>query len=224
MRTLIIISFLLLGPFLWAQAPVKPEKALPKVVTNEYHGVILEDPYRYMEDLENSEVLNWMRSNTAYAESVLNSIPGKEKMLEKIKELDSRKESTISNVSITDDDVYYYLKTRPEDETGKLFYRKGFKGEEKLLMDPNNYGKDKGETYTILSLKPNFKGDLVAVRLAANGSENGEIIVLDQNAKQVGETLELVEVYDWFGKGNSLTYTKLNSADISDHYCPVKID
>ncbi|MFD2516416.1 prolyl oligopeptidase family serine peptidase [Salinimicrobium flavum] len=215
MRSSITVSFLLIGSFLWAQVPVEPPKAPPKVVTNEYHGVTLEDPYQYMENLEDPEVLNWLKTNTAYSEAILHSIPGRETMLEKIRELDSRRESRISNVSITDDDVYYYLKTTPDDETGKLFYRKGFKGEEKLLLDPRKYGEDPERMYSILSLKPNEKGDLVAVRLAADGSENGELVVLDQTGKQVGETLELVEVFDWVSNEH-LTYTKLNSEEIAD--------
>jgi prolyl oligopeptidase len=216
MKSLVAICFLLAGSVLWGQGPVEPEKAAKKVVTNEYHGVTLEDPYQYMEDLNDPEVLSWMKSNTAFAESILHSIPGRETMLEKIRELDSRTESQVTSVRITDDDIYYYLKTTPNDETGKLYYRQGFEGEEKLLMDPDNYGDDPENSYSILNIKPNTKGDLIAVLLAAGGSENGELVTLDQNGKQVGETLELVEFFEWVGDGNHLTYTKLNSEEISD--------
>ena len=197
-----------------AQVVVKPEKAKPKVVKDVYHDTTLEDPYRYMENLKDPEVVNWMKANTEYAESVLNSIPEKDKLLSKIKELDSRTASRISDVNITDDDTYYYLKTRPEDESGKLYVRDGYGGSEKLLLDPEKY-KEGEEVYTILSLAPNQKGDKVAVRLAPDGSENGELLILDKAGNRLEKPLDLVEAFGWIGDDH-VTYTKLNSAEISD--------
>ena len=43
-----------------AQELFKPDLAPVKIVTNQYHGVTLEDPYQYMEDLSNPEVITWM--------------------------------------------------------------------------------------------------------------------------------------------------------------------
>lgn len=208
---------LLLMPFLVAsQEIVKPEKAKPKSVVNEYHGIKVEDPYRYMEDLSNPEVINWMKANTKYAESVLNSIPGKSEMIKKMEEMDSRTASRISNLNITDNDLYYYLKTRPEDQTGKLYFRKGYEGEEVLLLDPDKYKNDSGKTYTISSVNPDRLGNKVGVILAPDGSENGELLVLDQTGEQIGEPLELVEGMSWTANENSFYYLKLNSPDISD--------
>lgn len=211
----LLTSFLLLTclPML-AQVVAKPEKAKPQVVKDVYHDTTLEDPYRYMENLKDPEVVNWMKANTEYAESVLNSIPEKDELLEKIKELDSRTASRISNVNITDDDTYYYLKTRPEDESGKLYVREGYEGSEKLLLDPEKY-KEGEKVYTILSLAPNEKGDKVAVRLAPNGSENGELLILDKAGNRLEEPLDLVEVFGWMGDDH-ISYTQLNSAEISD--------
>ncbi|MCY2687146.1 prolyl oligopeptidase family serine peptidase [Salinimicrobium sp. TH3] len=198
----------------FAQVAPKPENATPKVVKDVYHGITVEDPYRYMEDLNDPDVVNWLRSNTDYAEAVLNTIPEKDALLEKIRELDSRTAAKIMNVSITDNDTYYYLKMTPQDESGKLYVRDGYEGSEKLLLDPEKY-KDNDKTYTILSLEPNQTGDKVAVRLAPNGSENGELLILDKSGNKLEEPLDLVEVFGWLGNDH-IVYTKLNSADIKD--------
>ncbi len=198
-----------------AQVTPKPENATPKVVKDVYHGITVEDPYRYMEDLNDPEVVNWLRSNTDYAEAVLNRIPEKSNLQKKIRELDSRTAARIMNVNITDDDTYYYLKMTPQDESGKLYVRNGYKGSEKLLLDPEEYKKDKEGTYTILSLIPSAKGDKVAVRLAPDGSENGELLILDKTGQRLEEPLNLVEIFNWM-VDDQVVYTKLNSADITD--------
>jgi prolyl oligopeptidase len=216
MKLGMFILFMFSSSLLPAQQIIKPEKPIPEVVIDEYHGVKLEDPYRYMEDLKNPKVLNWMKANTKYAESILEAIPERDKMIKKIEEMDSRKASSISNLNITDNDNYYYLKTRPEDQTGKLYFRKGYEGEERLLLDPENYNKESEAIYTISSITPNHKGDRVAVILAPDGSENGELIILDENASRVGNTLQLVEYVNWKPDDKSLYYLKLNSSDISD--------
>ena len=216
MKRFLSILFLLMPFLLIAQQIVKPEEAKPKPVVDEYHGVKLEDPYRYMEDLNDPEVINWMKANTQYAESILNAIPGKQEMIKKMEEMDSRTASRIGNLSITDNDVYYYLKTRPEDQTGRLFFRKGYEGEESLLLDPEKYKPDSEQTYTISSVTPDRLGNRVAVILAPDGSENGELLILDQSGKQIGETLNLVEYISWTANENSLYYLKLNSPEISD--------
>ena len=216
MKRLMSILFLLIPFLMVSQQIVKPEKAKPKPVVDDYHGTKLEDPYRYMENLNDPEVVNWMKANTKYAENVLNSIPGKKEMISKIEEMDSRTASRISNLNITDNNMYYYLKTRPQDQTGKLFFRKGYEGEEVLLLDPDKYKSDSGKTYTISSVNPDRMGNKVGVILAPDGSENGELVVLDQSGKQMGETLNLVEGMSWTETENSFYYLKLNSPDISD--------
>ncbi|GAA4322805.1 prolyl oligopeptidase family serine peptidase [Pontixanthobacter gangjinensis] len=216
MKRQIFILFLLAPFFVIGQQIVKPEKAEPEKVVDDYHGIKVEDPYRYMENLDDPEVINWMKANTNYAEAVLDAIPGKQEMIKKIKEMDSRTASRVNNLNITSNDLYYYLKTRPEDQTGKLYFRKGYEGQESLLLDPDKYKADSGKTYTISSVNPDRMGNKVGVILAPDGSENGELVVLDQSGKQMGETLELVEGMYWTADENSLYYLKLNSPDISD--------
>ena len=216
MKRLLSLIVMMIPFLMVSQKIVKPEKAKPETVVDDYHGIKVEDPFRYMEDLDNPEVINWMKANTKYAEAVLDAIPGKQEMISKIEEMDSRTASRISNLSITDNDMYYYLKTRPQDQTGKLYFRKGYEGEESLLLDPDDYKSDSGKTYTISSVSPDRMGNRVAVILAPDGSENGELLILDQSGKQIGETLNLVEYVSWTARENSIYYLKLNSPEISD--------
>ncbi|MCM4157413.1 prolyl oligopeptidase family serine peptidase [Gramella sp. AN32] len=217
MKNILAILVLLLAINLSAQEVVSPEHLEPVKVVDTYHGVEVEDDYRYIENMQDPKVLNWMKESASYAESVLDKIPGKEDLMKKMLEMDSRQSSIVSNLFISKNDDYYYLKRLPEDETGKLYYRKGFEGAESLIFDPENYKKDGEVNYTIHGMQPSISGEMVAVRLAPNGSETGEIVFIDKDGTQHSETLELAAFnISWDKNDQAIFYPRFNSADISD--------
>jgi prolyl oligopeptidase len=61
-------------------APVRP-------VTDTYFGTLVIDNYRYMENLSDPEVQNWMKAQAVYTRKVLDEIPGHAAMAQRIAEL-----------------------------------------------------------------------------------------------------------------------------------------
>src|SRR5690349_7845623 len=59
-------------------APVKP-------VHDRYFGTTITDPCRYMENLKDSAVQNWMKAQNGYTRSMLASIPGRHQLLARLK-------------------------------------------------------------------------------------------------------------------------------------------
>jgi prolyl oligopeptidase len=199
-------------------AQLKPQSAQEKVVTDEYFGVKLDDPYRYLENLDDPKVVEWMKSNANYARAKINEVPERQNLINKLNQLDKRRESVINNLQITENNNYFYLKRKANEENGKLYYRSGYKGVEKLLFDPETYKKENKLNYSISSITPNEKGDKVAFEIAPSGSESAELLIIDIKGKLYPE------VYDrcwfsspsWMPDGNSFTYGRLNSADVTD--------
>ena len=52
-------------------------------VTETYHGVDVVDPYRNLENLEDSTVVNLMKGQAAHAFNTLSEISGKQKLIDK---------------------------------------------------------------------------------------------------------------------------------------------
>jgi len=215
MRKLFLIVFLIGVCSLNAQKTLKPDLPPVKVATNTYHDVTLEDPYEYMEELS-PEVITWMKDNANYASSVLNQISGKKALFDKMMELINRRAASISSLRITKNDIYYYIKRLPGEDIGKMYKRMGYQGEETLFFDPESYKKGGEETYAIVSINPNLKGDKIAVSVSANGSENPETLIFKENGERFPEVLQLAWVSSWLESGNEFYYTKLNSFDVTD--------
>src|SRR5690606_30522530 len=65
--------------------PSRAQPAAPvRVVVDTLHGVIVEDPYRWMEDETSPEVEAWYRAQAAFADSVLARIPGRDALAAEI--------------------------------------------------------------------------------------------------------------------------------------------
>jgi prolyl oligopeptidase len=216
MKNLFYGLLFLISATVVAQEIVKPEVLPQQKVTNTYHGITLEDPYQFLENLDDPTVMTWMKENANYATSILNNISGKNEMFDKMKELIDRRSASISRVRITDDDTYYYLKRMPGEEIGKMYKRSGYDGEEALFFDPTEYRKSEGKTYIVSSISPNIKGDKIAVGVSPNGSENPELLLFKSNGEKYNEILQLAEGVSWNLSGDSFFYFKMNSADIKD--------
>ncbi len=195
----------------------KPPLAPVTMITETYFGKEVDDPYRYMENVSDSTFTNWLKLQSAYARKVLNNIPGRRGLIDKLREFDGRRSVRAYQLTVTNNEKYFYLKETPEDETGKLFYRDGFTGEEIMLFDPENYKRDTLK-YVISLLHPSPKGTKLAFEIAPNGSENSELLIMDVKTKKL-----YPEVIDrcWYAEvswldENRFLYLRWNSSDIYD--------
>lgn len=199
-----------------SQESLKPEPLPQQNVTNTYYDITLNDPYQFLEDLDDPNVVKWMKDNSNYANSILDNISGKQAMFDKMMELINRTSAAIGSLRITDDNTYFYLKRVPGEEISKMYKRDGYNGKEVLFFDPTAYKNDEGKTYTVNSIKPNIQGNKVAITVAANGSENPEVLIFNKIGEKFNETIQLASGVSWHASGDIFFYNKLNSPDVKD--------
>ncbi|MFV8344778.1 prolyl oligopeptidase family serine peptidase [Flavobacterium sp. ZB4P13] len=216
-QTSILAFSILLTANVFAQS--KPSKAPSVPVTEDYFGTKIEDKYRNLEDLKNEQTLSWMKGQADYTNAVLNAIPGKQKLIDKLVEFDGRASSKIGAVQILEDDTYFYLKQTPQDQTGKLYTRKGLTGVEKLLFDPRKYGDGSELKYSISSFSTNKKGNLLALCMAPNGKEMNEMVIINVATSEIlSDKIDKLRVggASWLKDDNSFVYTQSSTNDVLD--------
>ncbi len=196
----------------------KPAKAPVEVVSENYYGVNVDDPYRYMEDMDDTVFLDWMKEYSNYSRDILDRISGRSDLVETFRDFDSRKSDKIYGLRIAENGRYFYLKITPEDEFGKLYYRDSYQGEEQLLYNPVDFSDDPDISYVIGNLVPDNSGQKVAVLLAPNGSESYSMVIIDVASGKVLED-RITQVFgsvSWLADDETIIYGKTNSADIHD--------
>ncbi len=191
-----------------------PPVAAVRAVSETFFGQSVTDPYRYLEDIKNPEVQAFMRGQGEFARKALDVIPGRARMLDRIAEL-SEAGIAITSVQVTgagNSPQIFYLKQARGENSRKLYMRTGYGSVERLLFDPAAAGTA-GTRYTIDAYVPSPTGRHVAIGIAAGGSENTSLIVVDtQSASIEGGAIDRIGFFagtHWAPDGKSFFYNRL---------------
>jgi prolyl oligopeptidase len=199
-------------------ALLSPQRALPptRPVTETFFGIKVTDPYRYMEDTGQPEVVDFMRGESAHARRVLDAIPGREKLEQRINEL-SQANAAVFGVQVTGADKnprIFYTRLTPGMNARALFMRDGFRGAEHLVFDAASLSKD-GRRYAIDFFRASPDGRHVVVAVAAGGSEETTLRILEvtsTGARDTGVEIDRIGFADdtaWANDSRSLFYNRL---------------
>src|SRR5579862_8385701 len=89
-----------------AAPPAQPPVAPVRPVVDDYFGTKVTDPYRWMENTKDPEFVTWLKGQATYSRSVLDAVPGRQKLLARISSLDNAGES-VGDVQIAGGRVFY---------------------------------------------------------------------------------------------------------------------
>jgi prolyl oligopeptidase len=162
-------------------------------VSDTYFGVTYYDPYRWLEDFKDPEVVSWFKEQAEYSDSILNRIPGRDELIAEWKMLDKLQPPRINGRKYENGRIFY-RKTMPGENFGKLYYREGMNGEEQLLFDPTTYIS--GKSLSLESALPSYDGKKILIGYSEGGAEVSTIKVMDVDTK----TFLPETIYpSWFG-------------------------
>src|ERR1041385_9566709 len=131
-----------------------------------YFGKTYKDPYRWLEDLKDKNVEAWFKAQAELTDGLLAKIPGRDALVDEWMKLDKLKPASYSAITYENGRVFY-KKTLGGENVGKLYFREGWNGEEKLLLDPGAYKT--GVVSTIESIVPSWDGKHVALGFSSQG-------------------------------------------------------
>jgi prolyl oligopeptidase len=168
------LALLLLGTTLLAQPPAAPKRP----VTDTYHGVVVTDDYRWLENPNDPEVKAWSDAQNGVARNYLDGLPARAAAYDELKKLYSQQSVRYSQL-IYCGGVLFAMKTQPPKEQPVLVTLRSADdpGSEREIVDPNRIDA-KGGT-EIDFYQPSIDGRYVAVSLSTGGSESGDVHVYD---------------------------------------------
>jgi len=195
----------------------KPDSPLPpvapvRVVTDEYFGIKVADPYRYMEDLTSPEVSAWFKAQNDYTRGVLGRIPGRAALLARIKTLDESAPAQVTDLRRLPGDRYFYQKRLASEDVAKLYFRSGLNRDEKLVVDPAKFMTAGGPHYVISYYAPSRDGKYVAAGISAAGSENAVLHIFDtKSGRETGDVIDRTQFGNpsWLPDDRSFLYNRL---------------
>nr|WP_315470264.1 prolyl oligopeptidase family serine peptidase [uncultured Sphingorhabdus sp.] len=151
-------------------------------VVDEQFGVKVADPYRWLEDdvRVNPEVADWVKAQNAVTDAYLETLPGKKILAERMKRLFDYERFGLPEKA---GGYYFFTKNDGLQNQSVLYARKGLKGADRVLIDPNSWAKD-GAT-ALDSWVPSKNGTLLAYSIQDGGSDWRTLRVLDSATGKV---------------------------------------
>jgi prolyl oligopeptidase len=212
MRARCIPVFLILACLLYpviGASQSGPPSTPVREVKEDYFGTTVVDPYRWLEKTSDAEVKNWMKAQNDYTQSVLAKIPGRAKMLERIRALDN------AGINVSSLQVwggrYFYLKTEPGSDNRKLCVRDSVSAPERVLVDPEKLTTPEGKHYSLDYFQPSLDGKYVGYGISPGGSEASVLHIIESaTARVLPDSIDRAQFGQptWLPDGNSFFYTR----------------
>ena len=139
-----------------------------------YHGVSVEDPYRWLEDDRSPETAAWVKAQNEITFDYLNAIPEREQFRARLTELwNYPRHSAPSKQGSR----YFYFKNDGLQNQSVLYRQKGPDGQPELLIDPNTLSPD--GTTMLVDFEVSKDGRYGAYGISRGGSDWHTYHVMD---------------------------------------------
>jgi len=192
-----------------------PPAAEKRPVVDVYHGTVVTDDYRWLENGDAAEVRAWSDAENAYSRRSLDSAPNRAGIAKKLKALMGYEAPDWYALNWRGG-CLFALKSNPPKQQPFLVVMRGISapGTERVVLDPN--ALDASGSTTIDWFVPSPDGKLVAVSLSEGGSERGTLHVyeVDGGAERTIDSIPRVNggtaggSLAWLADGRGFFYTR----------------
>ncbi|MCG8475339.1 MAG: prolyl oligopeptidase family serine peptidase [Cytophagales bacterium] len=163
------------------------------------HGVVVADPYRWLEDDRSTETEAWVIAQNKVTNGYLEQLPYREEIKKRMTEIWNYPRYT---APFKAGDKYYFYKNDGLQNQKVLYQQETLEGEATLFLDPNKFSEDG----TVAMGRSSFSkdGKFFAYSISRSGSDWKEIYVMDVESKKLlKDKIEWVKFsgISWEGKG-----------------------
>lgn len=138
------------------------------------YGVEVTDPYRWLEAQDAPETRAWIEAQNRYTEASLARLPIRNKLA---KRLEALLRVDRMGAPIIRSGRYFYSRERPDDEQAILYWRKGLRGKDRVLVDPHPMSPDRTTSVTLMDVS--HDGTLVAYGVRRGGEDEVEVRIVN---------------------------------------------
>jgi prolyl oligopeptidase len=158
-----------------AQAVQAPPPTPVEPVTEILHGIEITDPYRWLEDQNSPRTRKWLEEQAAYTRAYFASVPEREAIRTRVRELLAMKEVISEPWNVGD--RYFFLKRQEGREQPVIVMRDGLSGPETVLVDPAQRGSGNSTAVSIVAISQDSR--FVAYSVRQGGTDHSAIEILD---------------------------------------------
>lgn len=164
-----------------------PTTRYDSTVVEDYHGTMVADPYRWLEDDRSEETAEWVKTQNALSETYLSTFPMRDKIKTRLSELF---DYPTQGAPARHGEYYFYFKNDGLQNQSVLYFQKGLEGTPEIFLDPNTLSEDGTVALSAISFSNDDKYFAYAASNA--GSDWVDIRVMEIPSKEL-----LPDVIKW---------------------------
>lgn len=220
MKFVCLLSMLLLM-FSCSKTSLKYPKTLKENTVDNYFGIEVPDPYRWLEDDRTEQTLEWVKSQNELTFSYLEKIPFRDKITKRLTDIYNYPRMS---APWKESDYYFYAFNNGLQNQDVYYYTKSIEEKGEIFIDPNTFS-EKG-TIALTNFKVSKDGKYVGYGISRGGSDWREFFVKElETGVDLDDHLKWIKFshiawykdgffynrYNEPGKGDELKGENLNS-------------
>ncbi|MBN1118949.1 MAG: S9 family peptidase [Bacteroidales bacterium] len=171
-------------------------------VFDDYFGVKIADPYRWLEDDRSAETMEWVKKQNEVTFGYLEKIPFRETVRKRLDELSNYERF---GIPFRKGNKYYYFKNTGLQNQSVMYVTRDKSVEGEVFLDPNTFSED-GST-ALGTMKFTEDGSLVAYTISPGGADWQNLVVMNATTKEMlPDTIHDVKFTGISWKGNEGFY------------------
>lgn len=172
-----------------AQQPITYPSTRKVDHVDTYHGVKVEDPYRWLEDDHSPETAAWVGAQNKITFAYLDGIPYRRAMTARVRALNEYERYT--NPSRKAEYVFFRKNVGLQDQN-VLYVQKGLAGTPEVLIDPNAWGTE-ASPVPLTTFSPSKDAKYAVYGKSPSGSDWQEYHMIELATKKtLDDTLQWV--------------------------------
>lgn len=195
-----------------ADAGAPPTKI--KAATDTYGALKVQDPYRWLENAADPAVHAWSLAQDKRTRTYFDTLPYRKPMYERLMKQISASSSSYYGLQAVGDQLFAYFNQPPKQQPMlAVLDNSADPAKARVVLDPNVINPKGTTAIDWFVASPN--GNLAAVSMSDNGSEDGSVHVIDTaSGKEVDKTIPRVQYptgggsVAWRADGTGFWYTR----------------
>ena len=188
------------------RAPIKYPVTHTVDTVDDYHGVKVADPYRWLENIDSPEVAAWVKAENAVTMPYLAALPGRDYFNTRITALYNYPRTS---VPFWEGGHWFYTKNTGLQRQSVWYSRETLDGPETMVLDPNQLSPD--GSLALSDFTPAPDGKHYTLGLSEGGSDWLTLYVRDlATGQSTGDTIRWVKFsgVSWTKDGRGFFYSR----------------
>jgi len=145
-------------------------------LVDDYHGVKVPDPYRWLEDQNSPETRAWIKAEDDRTRSVLDGLPGRDAIRQRLTALMN---VDVIGVPREEGGRYFFSRRKVGQDLPVLYVRQGLEGQDRVLIDPHPLSADHSTSVTLQDVSKDGKLIAYGIRLGGKDEESIHLKAVD---------------------------------------------